>query len=98
MIISNVDYILEDDLLADTRFIGVSNNYAIPLSLDTLDSQPDHVDIGRMPQNEHEAILTTRDNYPSIDTIQNSILEKDFDLRSSSFSSFAYLLEYFSFK
>ncbi len=92
--ISNVDYILEDDLLADTRFIGVSNNYAIPLSLDTLDSQPDHVDIGRMPQNEHEAILTTRDNYPSIDTIQNSILEKDFDLRSSSFSSFAYLLEY----
>lgn len=76
--VSNVDYILRDDLSYD-RDVSLNNDYIYlygsMVSLDLFDGK---LDVGRMPENDREVIILANENDWMISNMKDEILDKEF--------------------
>lgn len=86
--ISNIDYIVEDDLLIDTNISLYREIENLTLSLhgniQNIDNFNGKIESGRMPENDEEIIVkSSKDNY-YISEMQNDILGKTFSINEMS--------------
>ena len=78
--ISNIDYIIEDDLFLDTGFYLQKDEMSFYGNMADISLFKGNVDIGRMPENENEIIIDVRKDDFYISTMVDSILNNTFSL------------------
>ena len=81
--LSNVDYIVEDDVFLDTG-IAISKNeisfYGTALNIENFNG---NVDLGRMPENDDEILIKISKNHFYIENRPNEVLNKTFSVLKS---------------
>ena len=78
--LTNVDYIIEDDLFLDTKMPLSRNEISFYGNVLDIDKLKRNVEIGRLPQNDDETVISTsRDDY-YINRNINEILNKKFSI------------------
>lgn len=78
--ISNIDYIVEDDIFIDNEVLLSNNNLSIYGSLFDICNLNGNIDLGRMPQNDNEIVLSIRKDSYFIDKKSDEILNKTFSI------------------
>ena len=79
--ISNIDYIIKDDLLLDTTIDISDDNYYISTRVDSIDNFKGKVNKGRSPENDNEVILSGSENDYYIAYMGDELLDKELYLR-----------------
>lgn len=75
--LDNIDYIIKNDLLLDTSIEISDNNYWIYTTVNSIDNFKGKLDIGRMPEQENEIIISgSKDDY-YLGYLAEEILEKE---------------------
>ncbi len=82
--LSNVDYIVETDLLLDEYLILYSNSFSMPIKPTEAKLVDLKVDKGRMPENENEVIICGGKNNFFLTNGLDSILDKEFSINSNN--------------
>ena len=78
--ISNVDYIIEDDIFLDTSFYLQRDEVFFAGNMLDLELFKGPVDLGRIPENDNEIIILVRKNDFYIKQMIDDILNKSFDV------------------
>lgn len=80
--IDNVDYIVQNDLLIDQNISVYNDNFYF--NGQTFDLQLiDSVDLGRMPENDYEIVVTgNKDSYYLSEDFASDILEKEYTVQN----------------
>lgn len=80
--ISNVDYIIEDDILLDIQINIVSDYYAYFYGcVNNINTLKQNIDFGRMPTTDNEIVIALCDeDYKMYKEIPEEILDKEFKL------------------
>ncbi len=87
--LSNVDYIVEDDIFLDSGIMMYRNDMNLYGSLLSIDTFKGEVDLGRMPQNEDEIVVKMRDDSFYLANNKNELLNKTFSvLKSTGLNSY----------
>lgn len=81
--LSNVDYIVEDDLFIDSGISLLRNDLSFYGNMLDLDNFKGNLDFGRMPENEDEIILTINKEHFYINNRLDDILNKTFSILKS---------------
>ena len=88
--LSNVDYIVEDDIFIDTEMYIVRNDISLWGYMRDIDNLKSELDIGRMPENENEMVLEIIENNFYIGNRPDEIINKTFSvLRNEGMNSFS---------
>ena len=75
--IDNVDYIIKNDLLLDTSISISNDNYWIYGTVNSISNFKSKVDIGRLPENDNEVIISgSKDDY-YLGYLKDEILNKE---------------------
>ena len=77
---SNIDYIVEDDIFIDNEVLFSNDNLSIYGSLFDISNLNGNIDLGRMPQNDDEIVLSIRKDSYYIDKKSDEILNKTFSI------------------
>lgn len=81
--LSNIDYIVEDDISLDTQFILKNSNLNTYGYIEDIKNFKGKIDIGRMPENDDEVILkANREDYSVTDRLDET-LNNEFMLQKS---------------
>lgn len=87
--LSNVDYIVEDDIFLDSGIMMYRNDMNLYGSLLSIDTLKGNIDLGRMPQNEDEIVVRMRDDSFYLANNKNELLNKTFSvLKSTGLNSY----------
>ena len=78
--ISNVDYVVEDDVFIDNELSFSNNNLVIFGSLFDVNNLSGNIDLGRMPQNDNEVVLKIKKDSYYINKRLDDILDKRFSI------------------
>lgn len=88
--ISNVDYIVEDDIFLDSSVLMLRNDINLYGNLLNINNLKGNIDIGRMPENTDEVIIKVNKDYYYIKERLDEILNKTFSiLKSQSSNAFS---------
>ena len=88
--LSNVDYIVEDDIFIDTEMYIVRNDISLWGYMRDIDNLKSELDIGRMPENENEMVLEIIENNFYIGNRPDEIINKTYSvLRNEGMNSFS---------
>ena len=82
--ISNVDYIVEDDIFLDSGISLIRNDLNLFGILQDINNFNGNIDVGRMPENENEIILKIREDNYIIRESLDEILNKTFSILKTS--------------
>ena len=78
--LSNVDYVVEDDVFIDNELSFSNNNLVIFGSLFDVNNLSGNIDLGRMPQNDNEVVLKIKKDSYYINKRLDDILDKTFSI------------------
>lgn len=81
--LSNIDYIVEDDISLDTQFILRNDSIDTYGYIKDINNFKGNIDIGRMPENEDEIILKANRGDYCIDQMLDETLNSEFSLQKS---------------
>lgn len=81
--LSNVDYIVEDDMFSDTGVALAKDEKSFYGYLRNIKILKDGVDIGRMPENENEIVLKINKDHFYIQETLDEVLNKTFSILKS---------------
>ena len=81
--LSNVDYIVEDDIFLDSGIMLTRNEMSLYGNLLNIDTLKDSIDVGRMPKSENEIVIKIRKDYYAKDKT-NEMLNKTFSVMKSA--------------
>ncbi len=81
--LSNVDYIIEDDIFIDGGIAIARNEISFYGNMLGLENLRGNVDIGRLPENDDEIVLRVRKDHFYIKNRLNEILNKTFSIQKS---------------
>ena len=88
--LSNVDYIVEDDIFLDSQIPLQRNEISLYGNLLDIANLKGNIDLGRMPENENEIILRIRNDNYFIKNNPDEILNKTFSvLKSQGLNSYS---------
>ena len=79
--ISNVDYIIKDDLLLDTQIDLGDDNYYLTTRVNSIDNFNGKIDMGRKPENDNEVILSGSKNDYYISYMADELMDRELYLR-----------------
>ena len=89
--ISNVDYIVEDDILLESEMSLSRDNITIFGKMQDIDTFRENLTIGRMPENEDEIIIVISENMYYAKNNAEELLNKTFSiLKSQGISSYSF--------
>ncbi len=81
--LSNVDYIVEDDIFLDSGIMLTRNEMSLYGNLLNIDTLKGNIDAGRMPKSENEIVIKIRKDYYAKDKT-NEMLNKTFSVMKSA--------------
>lgn len=81
--LSNIDYIVEDDISLDTQFILRNDSIDTYGYIKDINNFKGNIDIGRMPENDDEIILKANKDDYTITQMLNETLNSEFSLQKS---------------
>ena len=81
--LSNIDYIVEDDISLDTQFILRNDSIDTYGYIKDIDNFKGNLDIGRMPENNDEIILKANKDDYTITQMLDKTLNSEFSLQKS---------------
>ena len=81
--LSNIDYIVEDDISLDTEFILRNDTLNTYGYIKDINNFKGNLDIGRMPENDDEIILKANKNDYTITQMLDETLNSEFSLQKS---------------
>lgn len=81
--LSNIDYIVEDDMFLDTGVALAKDEKSFFGYLRNIEIFKDNVDLGRMPENENEIILKVNKEHFYIQEMIDEVLNKSFSVLKS---------------
>ena len=81
--LSNIDYIVEDDMFLDTGVALAKDEKSFFGYLRNIEIFKDNVDLGRMPENENEIILKVNKEHFYIQETIDEVLNKSFSVLKS---------------
>ncbi len=79
--ISNVDYIIKDDLLLDTQIDFGDDNYYLTTRVNSIDNFNGKIDMGRKPEDDTEVILSGSKNDYYIRYMADELMDRELYLR-----------------
>ncbi len=81
--LSNIDYIVEDDISLDTEFILINDTLNTYGYIKDINNFKGNIDIGRMPENDDEIILKANKDDYTITQMLDETLNSEFSLQKS---------------
>ena len=81
--LSNIDYIVEDDISLDTQFILRNDSIDTYGYIKDINNFKGNIDIGRMPENDDEIILKANKDDYTITQMLDETLNSEFSLQKS---------------
>ena len=81
--LSNIDYIVEDDISLDTEFILINDTLNTYGYIKDINNFKGNLDIGRMPENDDEIILKANKDDYTITQMLDETLNSEFSLQKS---------------
>lgn len=81
--LSNIDYIVEDDISLDTEFILRNDTLNTYGYIKDINNFKENIDIGRMPENDDEIILKANKDDYTITQMLDETLNSEFSLQKS---------------
>ena len=87
--ISNIDYIIEDDIFLDTNMSIQRNEFTFNGYFKEINNLKENVDLGRMPENENEMVLEIMKEHYYIEEELDEVLNKTYSiLKTNGMDSF----------
>jgi len=79
--ISNIDYIVEDDVFIDAGVSLTRNDMSIYANMLNINNFKENINIGRMPENDEEIVLAIRKNDFYVTNRLDDVLNKTFSIQ-----------------